>query len=43
MPAKNTGEAVTRNFVVLNPHQKPAHILRIRRWISREQDFDYLL
>lgn len=29
-----------RKFVVLNPHQKPAHICR---WISREQDFDYFL
>ena len=31
----------TRNFVRLDPSQKPAHIFRIRRWVSREQDFDY--
>lgn len=30
-----------RNFVVLDPHTKPVHIFRLRRWISREQDFDY--
>ncbi len=33
----------SRNFVALNPQQKPAHIFRIRRWVSREQDFDYYL
>ncbi len=32
-----------RNFVKLDPHTKPAHIFRIRRWLSREQDFDYFL
>jgi len=32
-----------RNFVILDPHKKPAHIFRIRRWVSREQDFDYFL
>jgi starch synthase (maltosyl-transferring) len=32
-----------RNFVQLDPHHKPAHVFRIRRWISREQDFDYYL
>jgi starch synthase (maltosyl-transferring) len=30
-----------RNFIALDPHTKPAHIFRVRRWISREQDFDY--
>jgi len=30
-----------KNFVSLDPHQKPVHIFRVRRWISREQDFDY--
>ncbi|MDD5350337.1 MAG: alpha-1,4-glucan--maltose-1-phosphate maltosyltransferase [Chthoniobacteraceae bacterium] len=30
-----------RNFVALDPHAKPVHILRVRRWMSREQDFDY--
>ena len=30
-----------RNFVSLDPHQKPVHIFRVRRWMSREQDFDY--
>ncbi|MDP9291640.1 MAG: alpha-amylase family glycosyl hydrolase, partial [Verrucomicrobiota bacterium] len=32
-----------RNFVVLDPHTKPAHIFRIRRWVSREQNFDYYM
>lgn len=31
----------SRNFVSLDPHRKPVHILRVRRWMSREQDFDY--
>ena len=31
----------SRNFVSLDPHAKPVHIFRIRRWMSREQDFDY--
>ncbi|MEX2015113.1 MAG: hypothetical protein WD873_00660, partial [Candidatus Hydrogenedentales bacterium] len=29
------------NFVELNPHQSPAHILRVRRRIRSEHDFDY--
>jgi starch synthase (maltosyl-transferring) len=33
----------TRNYVKLDPHTRPAHIFRIRRWMSREQDFDYFL
>lgn len=33
----------SRNFVKLDPYTKPAHIFRLRRWISREQDFDYFL
>jgi len=33
----------TRNFVKLDPYARPAHIFRLRRWISREQDFDYFL
>lgn len=33
----------TRNFVMLDPHTKPAHIFRIRRWISREENFDYYM
>jgi len=32
-----------KNFVILDPHKRPAHIFRIRRWVSREQDFDYFL
>jgi len=32
-----------RNFVRLDPHTKPAHIFRLRRWMSREQDFDYFM
>lgn len=31
----------SRNFVALDPHSKPVHIFRVRRWMSREQDFDY--
>jgi starch synthase (maltosyl-transferring) len=33
----------SRNFVMLDPHTKPAHVFRIRRWISREQNFDYYM
>ena len=33
----------SRNYIELNPHTQPAHILRIRRWVSREQDYDYYL
>lgn len=33
----------SRNFVALDPHTKPVHIFRVRRWMSREQDFDYYL
>lgn len=32
-----------RNFVSLDPHSRPVHIFRVRRWMSREQDFDYYL
>ncbi|MDB6174343.1 MAG: alpha,4-glucan--maltose-phosphate maltosyltransferase [Chthoniobacteraceae bacterium] len=32
-----------RNFVQLDPHTKPAHIFKVRRWVSREQDFDYFM
>ena len=32
----------TRNFVRLEPN-RPAHIFRVRRWMSREQDFDYFM
>ena len=31
----------SKNFVSLDPHHKPVHIFRVRRWMSREQDFDY--
>jgi len=33
----------SRNYVLLNPQTKPAHVFRVRRWLSREQDFDYYL
>lgn len=33
----------SRNFVALDPHNKPVHIFRIRRWVSREESFDYYL
>jgi starch synthase (maltosyl-transferring) len=32
----------SRNFVRLTP-EAPAHIFRIRRWVGREQDFDYYM
>lgn len=32
-----------RNYVELNPNFLPAHILRVRRKIRAEQDFDYFL
>ena len=32
-----------RNYVELNPQTTPAHILRIRRRMRREQDFDYFM
>lgn len=39
-----TGERFTwrgrRNFVALNPHTRPAHVLRIRRWLDREDGQD---
>jgi starch synthase (maltosyl-transferring) len=31
------------NFVELDPHVSPAHILRVRRKIRTEQDFDYFM
>ena len=30
-----------RNFVMLDPHQVPAHVMRLRRRVRSEQDFDY--
>jgi len=30
-----------RNYVRLDPHRVPAHILRVRSRLHREQDFDY--
>nr|MBA3728700.1 alpha-1,4-glucan--maltose-1-phosphate maltosyltransferase [Actinomycetota bacterium] len=32
-----------RNFVELNPHVVPAHILRVRHRVSTERDFEYFL
>jgi starch synthase (maltosyl-transferring) len=32
-----------RNYVLLHPRTRPAHVFRVRRWLSREQDFDYYL
>jgi starch synthase (maltosyl-transferring) len=32
-----------RNYVELIPESLPAHILRMRRWVRTEQDFDYYL
>jgi starch synthase (maltosyl-transferring) len=33
----------SRNYVQLVPESLPAHILRLRRWVRTEQDFDYYL
>ncbi|CAH1387838.1 alpha-1,4-glucan--maltose-1-phosphate maltosyltransferase [Candidatus Nitrotoga sp. M5] len=33
----------TRNFVSLNPHASPVHILLLRRYLRSERDFDYFL
>jgi starch synthase (maltosyl-transferring) len=33
----------SRNFVQLNPHEQPAHVLRLRRRVRTERDFDYYL
>jgi starch synthase (maltosyl-transferring) len=33
----------SRNYVELNPQVVPAHILRVRRRVRTEQDFDYYL
>jgi len=32
----------SRNYVRLDPN-RPAHVFRLRRWVSREQDFDYYM
>ena len=33
----------SRNYVELVPESLPAHILRLRRWVRTEKDFDYYL
>jgi starch synthase (maltosyl-transferring) len=33
----------SRNFVSLNPHTRPAHIFRVRRWAGRENGQDVYL
>jgi starch synthase (maltosyl-transferring) len=33
----------SRNYVELVPESLPAHILRLKRWVRTEQDFDYYL
>ena len=32
-----------RNYVELNPHLLPAHILWVRKHVRREHDFDYFM
>jgi Glycosidases len=32
-----------RNYVQLVPESLPAHVLRLRRWVRTERDFDYYL
>ncbi|HEY5743762.1 MAG TPA: alpha-1,4-glucan--maltose-1-phosphate maltosyltransferase, partial [Terrimicrobiaceae bacterium] len=33
----------TRNFVSLNPHTRPAHVFRVRRWAGRQNGQDVYL
>lgn len=33
----------SKNYVELNPHRLPAHVLRLRRFTRTEHDFDYFL
>jgi len=33
----------SRNYVQLNPHVMPAHVLRVRRRVRTERDFEYFL
>ena len=33
----------SRNYIRLDPQARPAHVFRIRRWVSREQNFDYFM
>ena len=33
----------TRNYIELNPNVVPEHILRVRRRVRTERDFDYFL
>ena len=32
-----------RNFVSLDPHRSPVHVMQLRRHLKREHDFDYFL
>jgi starch synthase (maltosyl-transferring) len=32
-----------KSYIELNPHQRPAHIIHIRRHLRREYDFDYFM
>jgi starch synthase (maltosyl-transferring) len=32
-----------RNYIELDPQAAPAHVLRLRRRVAREQDFDYFM
>jgi hypothetical protein len=32
-----------RNYVSLDPHQCPAHVMQLRQHLKREIDFDYFL
>jgi starch synthase (maltosyl-transferring) len=33
----------TRNYVSLDPHRTPAHVMHLRAHLRRENDFDYFL
>jgi len=32
-----------RNYVMLDPARMPAHVLKLRRYLRTEHDFDYFL
>ena len=30
-----------RNYVELDPHVEPANVFVVRKWVSKEENFDY--
>ena len=43
LPTNGTSGAEVEVFVRLSPRDMPAHILKIRRHMRTEQDFDYFM